>query len=441
MPGKRPVSTIQAMPDDIALSLLRTDTRRGSTTLPWPRPIRLLVVNHTTLYSGSEKILTDLVSRFPSGEVQVLAIVAPGRGPARAVWEGIGVRCIDLPVPHFRRVPAPLLGGMQMSVEIPLEFPRWIYFLRKFSDLLRQEAPDLVYAISTHAAIAVAPVLSRAHVPWLWQIPDIVKERRLNRLALRSAVRNANAIMALSRATENSIIRLGADPSKVHQVYAGVDIKEFDLPACAAEQFRAGEGIDAKAPLVGMFGQVTRWKGWHIFVEAIPQVAKHFPTARFVCVGRPMTGPDHRYQSALQARQDRLGVDRLVRWTGFRPDVPRIMTACDVIVHASVEPEPLGLVIIEGMAARKPVICTSGGGTEEVVTQNETGLVVPPADPAALADAINKLLGDPTLRVQMGKKGRQVVELNFTHEHRVRAFLKVFGQLVGKHAGKIAQIS
>jgi glycosyltransferase involved in cell wall biosynthesis len=397
--------------------------------------MRLLVINHTTLYGGAEKNLRDLLSRLPPEEVQVLAIVAPGRGPARAVWEGIGARCVDLPVPHFTRVPVPCFGGMRLSLQFVREFLKWIYFRRTFRELLHQEAPDLVYASSSHAALAVEPVLARAHIPLVWQIPDLVKNRLLNRLALRRALRNSKAILAVSRATADSIVRLGADPSKVHLAYCGVDVMSFDLAAQAAARFRADEEIGADVPLVGMFGQVTRWKGWHVLVDAIPQVMVRFPAARFVFVGRPMTEPDRPYQAALQARLLDLGLDRAVRWTGFREDVPRIMTACDVIVHASIQPEPLGVVIMEGLAARRPVICTSGGGTEEMVTHNETGLVVPPGNPGALAEAVNKLLSDPPLRVQMGNKGREVVETRFTHDRRVQIFLKVFREIVGASRG------
>jgi glycosyltransferase involved in cell wall biosynthesis len=148
-----------------------------------------------------------------------------------------------------------------------------------------------------------------------------------------------------------------------------------------------------------------------------------------------MTEVDRRYQAALEARLADLGLNRSVTWTGFREDVPRIMAACDVIVHASIQPEPLGVVIMEGLAARKPVICTSGGGTEEMVTQNETGLVVPPGNPGALAEAVNKLLSDPPLRVLIGNKGREVVEARFTHDHRVQAFLEVFREIVGASRG------
>ncbi len=393
-------------------------------------PIRLLVVNHGTLCGGVEKHLGDLLSCLPHDEVQVLAIVATGQGPARALWEAVGLRCIDVPVPYFSRVPVPYFGVMRLSLQLPMEFLKWIYFCRAFRKLLHQEAPDLVYASSPHAAIAVEPVLSRFQIPWVWQMPDLIKNRWLNRLALRPAIKNSKAIIANSRAMADSIVRLGADPPKVHQVYNGVDVSSFVVAAQSAGCFRAEVGLGADVPLVGMFGQVTRWKGWHVFVEAIPNVVVRFPSARFVLVGSPMKKSDRRYQAIVMARLAGLGLDRFVIWTGFREDVPRIMADCDVIVHASIQPEPLGVVILEGMAACKAVVCTSAGGTREIVTHNESGIVVPPGDPGALAEAINKLLSDPLLRVQMGKKGREVVESRFTHDRRVQAFREVFRQTV-----------
>ncbi len=395
-----------------------------------PVRIRLLVVNHGTLYGGAEKILKDLLRLLPPEEVQILAIVAPGQGPARVIWEGIGVRCIDLPVPYFARAPFPYFEGTRLSLHLVREISKWTSFRQAFHALLRQEAPDLVYASSPHAAIAIEPVLRQFHMPWIWQMPDLIGNRWLNRRALRPALRNAQAIMTLSTATSDSIIQLGADSSKIHRVYGGVDVARFDSAAPSAAHYRAAEGISADVPLIGMFGQVTRWKGWHILVEAIPRVLADFPAARFVFVGQPPTKRDCAYQAALQRRLAALGLEHSVRWTGFREDVEGIMAACDIIVHASVRPEPLGLVIMEGMAARKPVICASGGGTEEMVTHNETGLVVSPGNPGELADALNRLLSDPSLRTRFGEKGREVAAARFTHDRRVEAYLKVFHRVV-----------
>ncbi len=403
------------------------------TTPSRPAPIRLLVVNHSTFYGGAEKILRDLLRFLPKEDVQILATVAPGQGRARAEWESIGVRCIDLPVPCFSGVTFPYVGSL-MPVQLLGEFWKWISFRRAFRRLLGNEAPDLVYAASPHAAIAVEPELSALQIPWIWQMSGLIKDRSLNRLALRPAFRNAQAIMTLSTAISNSIIRLGADPAKVHRVYGGVDLTKFDFMASSAGHFRAAEGIGADVPLIGMFGQVTHWKGWHVVVEAIPRVLVGHPNARFVFVGEPFARRDYVYQADLQRRVEGLGLGHCVRWTGFRGDVEGIMAACDVIVHASVQPEPLGLVIMEGMAARKPVICTRGGGTEEMMTQNETGMVVSPGDSQGLADALNRLLGDPGLRARLGEKGREVVAARFTHDRRVKAFLEAFRQVV--EAGK-----
>ncbi len=385
-------------------------------------PIRLVAVNHTTLLAGAERNLGDLLSRLPLNEVQVLTVVAPGNGPAVAAWAKQGVRCIDLPVPHF--------AGLRSPVLLVREFQKWRRFQRLFTKYLERESPDLIYANSPHAAIASEPVLTRAHLPLVWQIPDLIKDKPLNRLLLQRVFCASRAIIAVSRATADSVVKLGADRLRVHIAHCGVDVAKFDFAARTAGAFRAELGLSAAVEVVGMFGQITHWKGWHVLVEAVPLVVRLFANTRFVFVGRTMVKSDVTYIARLKARLLNLGVDQYVTWTGYREDVDRVMTDCDVIVHASVQPEPLGSIALEGMAACKPVICTEGGGIKEAVQDQETGLVTPPNDPVALANAINRLLANPALRAQMGTKGRQAVEARFTHERRVQTFVDVFRQIV-----------
>jgi len=384
--------------------------------------MRLLVVNHTSLFGGAERNLCDLLSRLPEDQVQVLAVVAPGHGPAVDVMNSLDIRCIDLPVPCF--------AGKIFSISIISELIKWLRFQSKLRKLLIDEKPDLIYANSPHAAIAVELILEKQKFPLVWQIPDLIKDSKFNRLALRRVFQKSGAIIAVSRATASSIIRLGANPLNVHLVYCGVESKDFDLVAEGSVRLRNELGIETNAPVIGMFGQLTQWKGWHVLIEAIPQVVNIYPDAQFIFVGRAMVNDDKLYVDRLKKRLNSLRIAKNVHWLGFRSDVPRIMLSCDVIVHASIKPEPLGVVIMEGMAAGKPVICTRGGGTSEMNVNRETGLIVEPGNHNDLGKAINFLIRHPEIRLQMGNRGRQIADKEFTHEKRVEGYLRIFNQLI-----------
>jgi glycosyltransferase involved in cell wall biosynthesis len=139
-------------------------------------------------------------------------------------------------------------------------------------------------------------------------------------------------------------------------------------------------------------------------------------------VGRPPRPEDAPYAERLRQMVEKAGLAGVVRWTGFRPDVARLMSACDVIVHASVQPEPLGVIIMEAMASGAAVVCTRGGGTEEMVTDGATGVVVAPDHPTELAAAVADLLASPDRRARMGALAAQDAARRFTHDARVARF-------------------
>jgi glycosyltransferase involved in cell wall biosynthesis len=391
--------------------VLRDD---AADAVPVTGPVRLLAVNHTSVYGGAEQNLCDLLQRLPPEQVEVLGVVAPGTGPLTARLTGLGIRSFDLPVPHLAGVrnPLPFLRGVV----------QWAGFARRLGRLLAGLEPDVVYASSAHAAIAAEPALSRARYPWFWQMPDLVRPTAFNRLALRRALHRADRIVAISEATAASLRALGAAPARIDLVYCAVDAAAFRRSPAAAAEVRRELGIPSGAPVVGMFGQITRWKGWHVLVAALPAFVAAHPDVHCLLVGRPTRPLDEPYAEELKRNVAKAGLEQAVRWTGFRPDVARLMSACDIVVHASVEPEPLGVVIMEAMAAGAAVICTRGGGTEEMVTDGVTGLVVAPEDPAALGAAVLGLLAAPERRLRMAELAAAEAARRFTHEARVAQF-------------------
>jgi len=154
-----------------------------------------------------------------------------------------------------------------------------------------------------------------------------------------------------------------------------------------------------------MVARLQHWKGVHVFIDAVAQVAGRRPEAHFLVVGGTLFGLEKRYDHELRARVASLGLDGTVTFAGHRSDVDRFFAAADVVVHASIEPEPFGMVLVEAMAWGKPVIASDSGGPREIVRHGETGLLVPPNDPALLAHALIRLIEDSELRNRMGKAG------------------------------------
>jgi glycosyltransferase involved in cell wall biosynthesis len=208
--------------------------------------------------------------------------------------------------------------------------------------------------------------------------------------------------------------------AKVHTIYNGVEAEACTASAveCARQSANAPEGT----PLVGIVGRLAPEKGHGVFLAAAAEVARRLPSARFVVAG---DGP-LREMLELQARE--LGIaDRVAFLGAVRPVAP-VLAALDLLVVAS-HFEGCSNVILEAMAAGRPVVATSVGGNPELVVPGETGVLVPDGDASAMADAIVSLLCDRTRAAQLGRAGRLRYESAFTVERMVEASAGLYASL------------
>ncbi len=173
-------------------------------------------------------------------------------------------------------------------------------------------------------------------------------------------------------------------------------------------------GLPTDARVVGVVGRLEARKGHRHFIEAMARIVTCEPRAVGLVVG------EGKEKSALQAQCDALGLGEAVRLAGYWPDLPEAFAALDVFVLPSLmEGHPLA--ILEAMAAGKPVVATDVGGNREAVEPGITGLLVPPADPGALAEGILSLLRDPARAAAFGEAGRRSLERRFSLAEAVRA--------------------
>jgi glycosyltransferase involved in cell wall biosynthesis len=222
------------------------------------------------------------------------------------------------------------------------------------------------------------------------------------------------------------LVRDGVAMARTTVVYDGIDVGQM-CPDRDPEVVRSAYGIPRGAPVIGIVGGVKRWKGQHVVVRATAKLAAMWPDVRCLVVGSGVPGETY-FEELLQLSRD-LGLERNVIFTGFEPRPADLMNAMDVVVHASITPEPFGLVNIEAMALRKPVVATRIGGPIEIFDDGRDGLLVAPSDPAALAERLATLLADPVLRRRIGESARTKVEEKFTMGDTVRAIESVYDEV------------
>jgi glycosyltransferase involved in cell wall biosynthesis len=209
-------------------------------------------------------------------------------------------------------------------------------------------------------------------------------------------------------------------------IYDGIDPARFVTGGGA--EVRHEFGIPADAPLVGIVGHVQEWKGQLLVAEAVARARREIPALRCLIVGGT-----HRFGAAyadrLRARIAEADLAGHVVWTGARRDIAACMDAMDVVIHAS-NREPFGRVLLEAMAVGRAVIAPREGGPTEIVADGESGLLVAPRDPDALARAIVTLLRDPARRLAMGRAARVRVADVFGIQDHARAVERVFDEIL-----------
>lgn len=287
-----------------------------------------------------------------------------------------------------------------------------------FRRLVRTRAVALVHThssddswLATLAAKSLGrPVVRGRHV----SIPIRRRRALIYRLADR-VITSGEAVRAMVTAA-------GVDPDRVVAISAGVDTTRFH-PGVTGRAVRAelaGEG-----PLVGLVANIRGSKGHNVFLESARRVLAALPAARFVIVGDGIGYDD------VRQRVDDLGLAARVSMTGFRRDIPEIMAALDVLAVPSIRSEATSQVIPQALAVGTPVVASTVGGSPELIRDGETGRLVPPGDPTALAEAILDLLGDPPKARAMARAGQVEVLGGFTLDAMMTRTTRVYAELLG----------
>ncbi len=239
----------------------------------------------------------------------------------------------------------------------------------------------------------------------------------------------ADSFIYISEAVQRSHLEAGVPHAKGRVVYNGLDVSAF-AATLDSRRGRKSFNLASDHLAVGIVGRLEGWKGHRVFLTAMARVRTAVPNARGIVIGDPVPyEPD--YRSMLLALRDELGLADHIIFSGFRSDMATVMSALDVLVLASISPEPFGRVLIEAMAAGKPVVATDAGAAREIIEDGVQGLLVPPGDVQALARAIVHILTHRDLAVAMGRKGQARVRERFNVQQYVDGVQAVYRELLG----------
>ena len=221
------------------------------------------------------------------------------------------------------------------------------------------------------------------------------------RIAVTLANARASLVIANSKASQAAFVEAGGRPEITEVVYNGFEAEFYQRNEDNHHQLKKQLGLDGRF-IVGHFSRLSPWKGQHVLIEALGRCPEDV-TAVFV--GDALFG-EQDYVQQLHQRVAELGLEERVRFLGFRSDIVQLMSACDLVAHTSIAPEPFGRVIVEAMLCGRPVVAAEAGGAIELVEPGITGFLVPPGEPILLAEVISSCRNQPEYTAAIARQAQ-----------------------------------
>jgi glycosyltransferase involved in cell wall biosynthesis len=369
-----------------------------------------------------------------------LELVTSGDGPLldRAVRMGIPSIALKFPPSLARLGEWGQRGSAMARVRLGAAVCRAaIPALRYASHLgrhLERAQPDIVHTNGLKMHLLAARCRA-SHAKLVWHLHDYPDARPMTAALLRGQARRCDEVLANSDSVAEHSRRLFGSAVPVRTLYNSVDLNRFqpdgaklDLDARAGMPPFAAGGIR-----IGLVGTFARWKGHEIFLDALSRLHAPLPVRAYI-VGDQIyeTARSQFSRSELAAAAASRGLKDSVGFTGGVDDVPGAMRALDIVVHASTEPEPFGLVIAEAMACGRPVIVSRGGGAAEIASAG--ALFHEPGNAADLAARLSDLIGDPALRAALGAAGRVAAVRLFGRPRLCSTLIPIYESLAPQSA-------
>ena len=367
----------------------------------------ILYLSETARFSGAEESLLNLV-RFRRREEFAAYFVLPEDGPFVDKLRKENVQVFISSMPKIRHV----RGA--------------IHAARAILSIVEANNIDLLHTNSIRTHIYGVYAAKKMGIPIFWHERNLITNEIFDPDRIFSFL--PDKIICNSSAIADRFKKNGRIPAKVEVIYNGVDTANFH-PSSNGSKIRGEFGIGPDEIVIGIASRFNVSKGHEVFLSAAKILLHDTPgirnKLRFLIAGGSVFDEDAPTSKYLIELANSLAISDSIIFAGFREDMPEIYAAIDIFVLAS-NAEPCGRVLIEAMASGKVMVATNSGGTPEIVKDGETGFLVEPGDPEALADKIALLAVDKDLAGRMGRAGRRRVEENFSIKKNVSEIQKIY---------------
>jgi len=292
----------------------------------------------------------------------------------------------------------------------------------RIAKIVRSGRFDVVHMHTAHAHMLGCLACARNPEPLCVvsrRVDFPIRKHALSLSRIKYAFR-VDHYIAISNAVKEVLVEGGVKPDKISIVHSGVEPRGADGDG---PDIRREFGLADHERIIGTVGALVGHKGHRYLVEAVPLIRKKIPNARFILIG------DGGLRADLEDLASRLGVQDAIIFAGFRPDAYNLMRQFELFAAPS-HMEGLNTSILDAMMAERPIVATRAGGIPEIVVHEESGLLVPPKDPASLAKAILELLEDREKAACLASAGKQRATGGFTAHHMAQGTIAVYEMLL-----------
>ncbi|MGH9372694.1 MAG: glycosyltransferase family 4 protein [Vicinamibacterales bacterium] len=400
-------------------------------------PQSLVCLTTSAATGGAETSLLTLLAAFGRLEPSwAITVIAPSSGPLLDRCRQLGIAGMTLPYPAalsslgesgatgVRRRSVNQMTLLGHSARAAVTLPRYVTALRR---ALLDVKATVVHSNGLKGHITGA-LAKPGGTRLVWHLHEYVRGRPLTARLLRALAGRADALVTNSDSVLDDASAAVGRSAHLRRIYNAVDLSAFspdgprlDLAALA------GLGPDDGLVRVGLVATFGRWKGHDVFIDAIARLRECAGLRAYV-IGDAVysTAGSQWSQAELRGRVAARGLDDLIGFTGLVSDVPAALRSLDILVHASTQPEPFGMVIAEGMASARAVVAVRAGGAAELFDDRVNAVGCAPGNASELADRIRELVLDPALRATLGINARRAASERFSSDRMAEEFREVY---------------
>lgn len=403
--------------------------------------MRVVYLNPSGRMGGAEVALLDMLASIRQAQPEwKLHLIVSDDGAVAAKARTLGVFTTILPFPaSLARLGDASAGGpagnrkgrLRLLAQLLFASIGVAVYVTRLRKMLSRLEPELIHTNGFKMHLLGAMAKGRI-VPLIWHFHDYLKARPFMARLIKLFRKRCSMALANSDSVRLDVTAVCGDGLPIQTIYNGIDTTIFS-PRGDSIDLDLLSGLPAAGPQtirVGMLATLARWKGHETFLRAISLLTPDLPIRGYI-VGDALYQTDASQYSIeeLKALSRRLGVSSRIGFTGFVNSPATAMRSLDILVHASTQPEPFGLVIVEGMACGRAVIVSEAGGAMELIEAGINALGHPPGDALRLSERLMELATDPGLRARLGEAGRSTAEQRFNRNRLAGELIPIYNRV------------